>query len=157
MDPDNKECHLWLEPQILKDWVMDLKAKEFLISRIDAVFGWGDRASYKPTYIYIIGLFIFFHCQLTCFNEMQKILLSRIFIMRSMMMTVSWRMIIIGKSSSKRWMQLDHTAWHVGSPKPYPKQMHQRQRICGRISRCLRKTSKFLSICVPLPSLTNCS
>ena len=108
-------------------------------------------------YIYIIGLFIFFHCQLTCFNEMQKILLSRIFIMRSMMMTVSWRMIIIGKSSSKRWMQLDHTAWHVGSPKPYPKQMHQRKRICGRISRCLRKTSKFLSICVPLPSLTNCS
>ena len=51
MDPDNKECHLWLEPQILKDWVMDLKAKEFLISRIDAVFGWGDRASYKPSYI----------------------------------------------------------------------------------------------------------
>ncbi len=115
----------------------------------------------RPTnlhiYIYIIGFVIFFHCQLTCFNEMQKILLSRIFIMRSMMMKVSWRMIIIGKSSSKRWMQLDHTAWHVGSPKPYPKQIHQRKRICGRISRFLRKTSKFLSICVPLPSLTNCS
>ena len=28
------------EPQILKDWVMDLKAREFLISRIDILFGW---------------------------------------------------------------------------------------------------------------------
>ena len=67
MDPDNKECHLWLEPQILKDWVMDLKAKEFLISRIDAVFGWGVLAV-RPV-LRTASLPTTAPCQLTASNK----------------------------------------------------------------------------------------
>jgi hypothetical protein len=68
MDPEDDTLHLWMEPQILKDWVMDLKAREFLISRIDTFLA-GIKVCLRNRSNAIVSI----SCHLTCFYQLQNI------------------------------------------------------------------------------------
>lgn len=42
MDPDD-ELHIWMDPEVLKATIMDMKCRDFIKSRIQMIFGWDDR------------------------------------------------------------------------------------------------------------------
>ena len=42
MDPDD-DLHIWMDPDVLKGIIMDMKSRDFLKSRIQMIFGWDDR------------------------------------------------------------------------------------------------------------------